>query len=67
MKYKRIPISAAKLISEKYDKDQVIIVTWDSVHGKTHITTYGKNKEQGKQAADGGQTIAKAIGVLPLD
>ncbi len=62
MQYKDIPISVAKEIAETFDKNQVIIVTWDKVHGKTHVTTYGKSLEECKQAAIGGNFIKKALG-----
>jgi len=42
--YKPIPIEAAKRIAEEFDKDQVIIVTWDNVDEMMHVATYGKNK-----------------------
>ena len=61
-KYKGIPIRAAKVVAEKYEKDQVIIATWDKVHNKTHITTYGKTVEDCDQAAQGGNVIKKALG-----
>jgi hypothetical protein len=60
--YKRIPITAAKRIAKDYDKDQVIIVTWDKKHGRTHVTTYGKSTEECRQAADGGNLVKKALG-----
>lgn len=62
-KYKSVPISAAERIAKSYDKNQVIIVCWDKAHGKTHITTYGINKEECQQAALGGKTIAKSLGL----
>lgn len=62
--YKNVPISAAKRISKDYDKSQVIVVCWDGVHGRTHITTYGVDKEQCRQAALGGTAVAKALGLL---
>ena len=37
-KYKDIPIAAAKRIAEQYDKNQVIIVTWDNKYGLMHVT-----------------------------
>ena len=64
MAYKKVPITAAKRISEQYDKNQVIIVCWDKVHGMTHITTYGINKEECRQAAAGGKAVAKALGLV---
>lgn len=60
--YKCIPVAAAKKIAKMYDKNQVIIVTWDRSHGLTHITTYGKTKLECKEAAKGGSFIAEALG-----
>lgn len=61
-KYKNIPIVAAQRIAEQYDKDQVIIATWDKKHGRTHITTYGKTLKDCDEAAQGGNFIKKALG-----
>lgn len=61
-KYKPIPIKAAKAISEAYDKNQVIIVTWDKEHGMTHVTTYGRTLEECDQAALGGNLVKRALG-----
>lgn len=60
-KYKSIPITAARDIAKKYGKSQVIVVAWDPVHGKEHVTTYGTNKEQCRQAALGGDRIKAAL------
>lgn len=62
MAYKRIPITAAKKIAKDYDKNQVIIVTWDAKYGKTHVTTYGKSLKECEQAASGGNLVKKALG-----
>lgn len=40
--YKGVPVAAARAIAKQFDKDQVIIVTWDKTFGKMHVTTYGK-------------------------
>lgn len=60
--YKEIPISAAKRIAEQFEKNQVIIVTWDAAHEMVHVTTYGKTKQDSIIAADGGNFIKKALG-----
>ncbi len=65
MKYKPIPISAAKAIAETYHKQQVIVVTWDAAHGKTHVTTYGDTAEACRQAALGGDKVKAALGWPP--
>lgn len=61
-KYKNIPIIAAKNIANQYDKDQVIIVTWDQKFGKMHVTTYGKTLGDCDNAARGGNLIKRALG-----
>ncbi len=60
--YKPVPIPAASNIAHEYDKDQVIIVTWDAAHQRTHVTTYGRTKESSAQAAQGGNFVKKALG-----
>lgn len=62
MTYRDVPISAAKQIAEEFDKDQVIIVTWDSAFGLTHVTTYGKSKGDSIQAAQGARFVKRALG-----
>jgi hypothetical protein len=62
MKYKGIPISVAKRIAAEYDKNQVIIVTWDKKHGMSHVTTYGKTLKECEQAAIGGNLVKMALG-----
>lgn len=61
MDYKQVPISAAKDIADKYNKQQVIILVWDKEHKLIHITTYGKTKEDCRQAADGGKLVASKL------
>jgi len=59
---KRIPIAAAKRIADEYDKDQVIVVTWDKATGTTWVTTYGKTVQECVQAAEGGNRVKRALG-----
>ena len=61
-RYKKIPIKAAKEIAQTFDKDQVIIVTWDAEHGRTHVTTYGKTLTDCESAAMGGNRVKLALG-----
>lgn len=65
MKYKSIPVAAAKAIAETYGKQQVIVVTWDAAHGKTHVTTYGDTAESCRQAALGGDKVKAALNWPP--
>lgn len=60
--YRGVPVTAAKRIAKEFDKDQVIVVTWDAAHGKTHVTTYGKTVEECAQAAEGGNLVKRALG-----
>jgi hypothetical protein len=58
---KKIPIKAAKDIAQQYNKDQVIIVTFDNSTGMTNVVTYGKSKQDSVHAAQGGNKIKKEI------
>lgn len=59
---KKIPISAAKEIGKKFDKDQVILVTWNKEFGDTWVTTWGKSVADCGQAAEGGNLVKQALG-----
>ena len=59
---KRIPISAAKEISKKFDFPEVVIFAYDPVSGTQHVTTYGRNIEQCKDAARAGNYLKKTLG-----
>lgn len=61
-RYKAIPVAAARRVAKDFAKDQVIIVTWDKAHGKTHVTTYGRTVEDCAQAATGGNAVKRALG-----
>ena len=60
--YRDIPVSVESNIAEQYNKDQVIIVTWDKNHNTTHVTTFDKTKDDCLQAAEGGNRVKKALG-----
>lgn len=60
--YKEVPILTAKQIAEECDKDQVIIIAWDAAYGRTHVTTFGKTKEDSARAAEGGNFVKEALG-----
>lgn len=66
-KYKPVTISAAREVAKKYDKNQVIIVTWDKTHGREHVTSYGATLEECGQAARGAQRIQQALHWPPED
>jgi hypothetical protein len=48
---KRIPIAAAKRISNDYEYPEVVIFTYDPDSRKQHVTTFGRTIEQCKDAA----------------
>ena len=60
--YKPIPIKAAKIIAEAYDKDIIIILTYDKEHKLEHVTTYGRTAEDCDNAAEGGNRLKRALG-----
>jgi len=51
---KSIPFDEAKSICEKYQKDQCIMLTWDSKSEETWVTTYGVGDVNSKQACNAG-------------
>lgn len=57
-----VPIEQAKEIAEKYDKDQVVILSWDRKHNSTVVTTYGKSIHDSDQAAESGNKIKQGLG-----
>jgi hypothetical protein len=59
---KRIPIAAAKRISNDYEYPEVVIFAYDPDSGDQHVTTYGKTLEQCKDAARAGNYLKKALG-----
>jgi len=61
-KPKKIPITVAKEIAKKYNFTQVIITAFNGEVGGYHVTTYGTNKEECKQADAGGEFVRKSIG-----
>ncbi len=60
--YINVPIEAAKYISAKFNKSQVIIVCWDKDHRRIHVTTYGDSDKDSEGAAKGGNLIRKTFG-----
>jgi hypothetical protein len=57
MKYKSIPIKAAKQISKNYEKNVVVIIAFDKKHNNQHVTTYGKSYDDCVNAAKLGNYI----------
>lgn len=52
---KKIPIKAVKEFAEKYNKDQVIIISYSNTDNKTWVTTYGKTEIDCDQAYQAGR------------
>ncbi len=61
--YLPVPVVAAQNISECYQKNIVIILSWDAEHGLLHTTTYGQSQDDKRWAADGGVIASKALGI----
>jgi hypothetical protein len=57
---KRIPITAAKSVADKYKLKQVCLVAWDG--DTAHVVTYGKSVEDCDQAAQCGNLVKKTLG-----
>src|SRR5512146_3127903 len=60
--YIPVPVEAAKAIAEQYQKDAVVVLSWDQAHQLTHTTTYGKSAFDKENAAAVGEICTKAIG-----
>jgi hypothetical protein len=59
---KRIPIKAAKQISNDSGYPEVVIFAYDPTSGKQHVTTYGQTVEQCIEAAKAGNYLKKHLG-----
>lgn len=59
--YIAVPVNSAMIISEAYNKDQVIIISWDKRYRTSHITTFGKTFTDSQQAAVGGNMFKAAL------
>lgn len=57
---KRLPVKAAKDVSEAYSLRQVILLAWDGE--LTHVVTYGKSADDCAQAAAGGNILKQKWG-----
>ena len=58
---KRIPISAAKGLAQKFGLRQVILVALDE-ENIAHVVTYGKSLEDCRLAAEGGNNLKRHMG-----
>lgn len=57
---KRIPIAEAKRVAKAQGCEQVIIMAWDGE--LSHCVTYGTNKSNCAQAAEGGRKLMEVLG-----
>jgi hypothetical protein len=60
--YQPVTVDAAGEISDRFEKNVVVIVTWDRFHDKLHVTTYGRSASEKAFAANLGETLCKAAG-----
>ncbi len=59
--YKNIPYSEATKLLERYSKDEIIIIAWDSKHNRVHLTTDGSSEEHKANAAKGSIALTKHL------
>lgn len=59
---KNIPIEVARDIARRYGYTQVVITAFSAEVNGFHVTTYGSDAEQCRQAALGGDFVKAAIG-----
>ena len=57
-----ITIEMAKKISVETEYPEIVIFGYDPVTGKQHVTTYGKTKEQCRDAAIAGNYLKRYLG-----
>lgn len=62
-----IPVSAAKVIADKYDYDQIIVIGRNTTTGFEHVTTYGKTKAHCAAAATIGDFLKYDIMKWPRE
>ena len=60
-KSKRMPISALKDIGKKYDKTQMVLITYDETGTKT-VTTWGRSLDDCQSAALAGNIYKRMLG-----
>ncbi len=60
---RRIPIAAARRIAEQYGMDQVILLAWTKRGARTHFVSYGKDRENCRDAAQGVDRIVRYLGL----
>lgn len=60
--YQSVPVDQARQIGESFNKDCVVILTYDADHERTHVTTWGRSPEDKAAAARVGELCAQQIG-----
>lgn len=60
-KYREIPVAEARRLAGEFDKSMVVILAFDPVHLRTHVTTFGVDSEDKLRAAEAGELCAKTI------
>lgn len=61
--YLEVPVKEAKRISDEFDKDVVVILTYNVEHNLFHTTTFGRESDQNKLwAADLGDMMTLQAG-----
>jgi len=58
----RVPISAAKGLSDTYGYPEIVIFAYDPASARQHVTTYGETKENSIEATKIGNYLKKALG-----
>ena len=61
MKYKNIPIDAAKKLAKEYEKDVVVIIAFDRKYNQQCVATYGKTLQDCIEAAAFGNGLKRNI------
>lgn len=62
MKSKEIPITELKELSKKYDKNTMVLISYDELTDTTWVTTYGKTVKECKTACELGNDIKRFLG-----
>ncbi len=62
--YLLVPVAVAAEISERFEKDIVIVICWNAEHNKFHMTTFGRAAIDKVNAADLGEILADAAGAV---
>lgn len=55
--FKPVPVSKVKEICDEFNKDEVIVISWDEETNTTNIATYGSTKAHCKNAAQGSKAL----------